>query len=74
MSAHHVFMESTCDCCNLTYLDVDEGAHEWKTFDELKEDMLDYGLLRNLPVLAIMHKNGWEVICDGCVEELGMSA
>ena len=60
---------STCDCCGLTYIDVDEGPLEWKTLDEVQEDVLD-GHLACALALAVMQMKGWDVVCSDCMTEL----
>lgn len=64
-----MILDSTCDCCGLTYIDVDEGPLDWKTLDEVQEDVLD-GLLDHALVLAAMLMRGWDVICGDCMDEL----
>ena len=67
-------LQSVCDCCGLTYLDVDDCAPDWKTYDEILFDVNLDGVLIHLPVLEAMRDNEWDVICDACVLKLEVGA
>jgi hypothetical protein len=64
-------MMSVCDCCGKTHLwDGYSGPLDWKTFEELDEDVRVYGGVDEsmlAPLLAAMEKEGWDLVCDDCI-------